>query len=161
MMRKVLPAALMGLAACAPASTPADPPTPGTQPPPLAQDRAQPVLALFEHVLVPYFAAGGAALPTTCATLRPAALTAAQEEALILRLPRLAPAARCRAAGAGYVDAITGKPAAAVQVYEFACADADHCTGWVMLPGKPATRYTMEFAGGTWRFAGDRRLLAR
>lgn len=148
-------------AACAPQSTPADPPTGPSPPAALAGDRAQPVLALFEHVLAPYFAAAGSAVPTTCASLRPTALTAQQEEALVLRFPRLAPAARCRPAGAGHVDSITGKPAAVVQVYEFACRDAANCTGWAMLPGMPATQYTMTFAGSAWQFAGDRRLLAQ
>lgn len=160
MKRLALVAPLL-VAACAPASTPADPPSGPAAPAPLARDRAQPVLALFEHVLEPYFAAGGTALPTTCASLRPTPLTAGQEEALILRLPRLAPAARCRAVGAAFEDTITRKPAAVVQVYEFACRDAANCTGWAMLPGRPATQYTMIFTGSAWQFTGDRRLLAQ
>lgn len=144
------------LAACAPATTPADSPT---VPTPLARDRSQPVLALFEHVLGGYFAAGSTSLPTTCVTLRPAPLKAEQEEALILRFVRLAPAARCRVQGSGVSDSITGQPASVVQVYDFACADADHCTGWAMLPGQPATRHALRFEAGEWHVVSDRRII--
>lgn len=156
MKRLAVAAAMLTAAACAPATTPADPPT---APPPLARDRSQPVLALFERVLGDYFAAGSARLPTTCAQLRPAALTAQQEQALILRFVRLAPAQRCRAAGSGLVDAVTGRPAAVVQVYDFACATPDQCAGWAMVPGQPATRHALRFEGGEWRFTSDRRIL--
>lgn len=155
-MKRLLTFFPLFLAACAPA-TPADPPT---GPVPLANDRTQPVLALFEHVLGHYFAAGSTSLPTTCATLRPATLNAQQEEALILRFVRLAPAARCRVQGSGTTDTITNQPAAVVQVYDFACAGADHCTGWAIQPGQPATRYAMRYEAGAWRFTSDRRILA-
>jgi len=127
--------------------------------PPLAADREQPALALFEHVLTGYFAAAGANGPTVCAALRPAALSAAQEKALIERFVRLAPAARCVSGASGPVDAITGDPAQMVQVYDFACASADACGGWVQAPGAPATRYAMRFEGGAWKFDGDRRII--
>ncbi len=129
--------------------------------PPLAADRAQPGLALFEHVLTGHFAAFGANPPTTCVVLRPTALSATQEAALIARFVRLAPASRCRAQGGGYVDAITGAPAQAVEVYDFVCRSPDACTGWVSAPGSPAKRYALSYEGGEWRFAADPRLLAQ
>jgi hypothetical protein len=135
----------------------------GGEPPPLsplASDREQPVLALFEHVLTGYFAGAGASGPTTCARLSPTPLTAEQETALIARFVRLAPAERCIAAGQGTVDAITGESAQAVQVYEFACRTPELCSGWVAAPGAPATRYAMRFEGGAWRFDSDRRIVA-
>jgi len=128
--------------------------------PPLAGDREQPVLALFEHVLTGYFAGAGASAPTTCARLSPGPLSAAQETALIERFVRLAPAERCIAGGQGTIDAITGDPAQAVQVYEFACQNPELCAGWVAVPGAPATRYAMRFEGGAWRFDSDRRIIA-
>jgi hypothetical protein len=128
--------------------------------PPLAGDREQPVLALFEHVLTGYFAGAGPGGPTTCAQLGPTPLTAEQETALIARFVRLAPAERCVAAGQGMADAITGEAAQAVQVYEFTCQSAALCSGWVAVPGAPATRYAMRFEGGAWRFDSDRRIIA-
>src|SRR5690242_15679103 len=115
---------------------------------PLAGDREQPVLALFEHVLTGYFAGAGATGPTTCARLSPRPLTAAQETALIKRFVRLAPAERCIAAGQGTVDVITGEVAQLVQVYEFACASPELCSGWAAVPGAPATRYALRFVDG-------------
>ena len=127
---------------------------------PLATDQAQPVLALFEHVLTGYFAGAGAGGPTTCARLAPTALSAAQERALIARFVRLAPAERCTSGAPGLVDAITGGAAAEVQVYAFACETPALCSGWVAVPGAPATRYAMRFEGGAWRFDSDRRIIA-
>ena len=127
---------------------------------PLAQDQEQPVLALFEHVLTGYFAGAGASGPTTCARLSPSPLTDVQERALIARFVRLAPAERCRLAGQGVVDAITGEAAQVVQVYDFACQSPELCSGWVQAPGAPATRYAIRFEGGAWRFDSDRRILA-
>jgi hypothetical protein len=146
--------AVSGLGACI--SGGGDPPPL----PPLAEDQRQPVLALFEHVLTGYFAEAGARGPTVCATLSPRPLTAEQEEALILRFVRLAPAARCRAHGSGVVDSITGEPARMVQVYEFACRSDTLCSGWAAVPGKPATRYAMRFDAGAWRFDADPRIIA-
>lgn len=128
--------------------------------PPLAQDQDQPVLALFEHVLAGYFAGTGTSGPTTCASLRPGGLTAEQEQALIVRFVRLAPAARCRTEGNGRVDTLTGGPAAAIEVYDFACRDETQCTGWASVPGRPATRYALRFEQGAWRIDGDTRIIA-
>jgi len=127
---------------------------------PLAHDRSQPALALFEHVLTDYFARVGANTPTVCASLVPRPLTAEQEQALIARFDRLAPADRCQAAAGGWRDAITGEAAEVVQLYDFACGSETSCTGWVRAPGKPATRYTLRFADGAWHFDGDPRILA-
>ena len=135
----------------------------GGEPPPLpslAQDEAQPALALFEHVLTGHFAAFGANPPTTCASLRPGPLTAAQEEALIARFVRLAPASRCLAARGGWQDSITGEPAQVVEVYDFACRTPTQCIGWASAPGSPAKRYAMSFENGQWRFTADPRLIA-
>jgi hypothetical protein len=135
----------------------------GGEPPPLAPlagDREQPVLALFEHALTGYFAGAGAAAPTTCAQFSPTPLTAEQETALIARFVRLAPAERCVAGAQGQTDAITGEPAQLVQIYAFACQEAGLCSGWVQVPGMPATRYAMRFEGGVWLFDSDRRILA-
>ena len=128
--------------------------------PPLAEDQEQPVLALFEHVLTGHFAAFGANPPTTCASLRPGPLSAQQEEALIVRFVRLAPASRCRAAAGGWSDAITDEPAQVVEVYDFTCRSTTQCTGWVNAPGSPAKRYAMQFQDGAWRFTADPRLIA-
>jgi hypothetical protein len=129
--------------------------------PRLAEDPSRPVLALFEHVLTGYFAEAGARGPTVCAALSPTALTADQEEALILRFVRLAPADRCReTGGGGWSDAITGEPAQVVHVYDFACREEAPCRGWVTAPGKPAMRYTMRFVDGIWRFDADPRVIA-
>jgi hypothetical protein len=154
MRKEIAIGVAFALGACA--SGGGEPPAPA----PLAGDREQPVLALFEHVLTGYFARAGAAGPTTCARLSPTPLTAEQETALIARFVRLAPAERCIAAGQGTVDAITGGPAQAVQVYEFACQSAELCSGWVAAPGAPAMRYAMRFEGGAWRFDSDRRIVA-
>ncbi|HYD24075.1 MAG TPA: hypothetical protein VEB68_04705 [Croceibacterium sp.] len=155
MLRRLVPlSASVLLAACV---------SGGGAPPPLpklAGDRGQPELALLEHALTGYFAGAGATAPTTCAALSPTALTAEQEEALIVRFARLAPIARCRAQGSGVVDAITGAPARLVQLYDFTCRDAGHCAGWVAAGGAPAMLYAMHFEGGTWRFAGDPRTVA-
>lgn len=134
----------------------------GAPPPlqPLAQDQAQPALALFEHVLTGYFAGAGAGAPTTCVSLAPTPLTAEQEEALIVRFVRLAPSARCRPQGSGVVDSITGDPARLVQVYQFACRDSAHCTALATVPAAPPTAYAMSFENGAWRFAGDPRTAA-
>jgi hypothetical protein len=128
--------------------------------PPLVEDQEQPALALFEHVLTGHFAAFGANPPTTCASLRPGPLTAEQEEALIARFVRLAPASRCIAARDQWRDAITDEPAQMIQVYDFACRTPTQCTGWVTAPGSPSKRYAMSFENGTWRFTADPRLIA-
>jgi hypothetical protein len=127
--------------------------------PVLAQDQGEPVLALFEHVLTGYFAGAGPNAPTTCAALRSGPLSAAQEQELIARFVRLAPAARCRAGAGGTVDALTGGPAVLVELADFACAQAA-CAGTVRLPGRPAARYALRFESGAWRFDGDAGVVA-
>jgi hypothetical protein len=147
--------AASGLAACV-SNEGGPPPLP-----PLAEDSSRPMLALFEHVLTGYFAEAGAQGPTVCAMLSPKPLSAEQEEALILRFVRLAPADRCRAAEDGtWRDAITGDIAQTVRVYDFACREEAPCSGWAQVPGRPATRYTLRFEGGAWRFDGDPRIIA-
>jgi hypothetical protein len=137
-------------------------PAAGSPLPPLARDREEPALALVEHVLTEHFAGQAAASdpPTTCVELKPTGLTAAQEEALIARFPRLAPRGRCETERPPPSDEFTGERAVLVQVYDFQCSDADHCTAWVSRPGSPAMRYTLTFESGAWSFAGDRRILA-
>jgi hypothetical protein len=155
-MRKDLVVGMvLALGACASGGGAPPPPAP------LAGDREQPVLALFEHVLTGYFAAAGASGPTTCARLSPDPLSAEQEQELIVRFVRLAPAERCVSAAQGTVDAITGAPAQVVQLYQFACQVPGLCSGWVAAPGAPATRYAMRFGGGAWRFDSDRRIIAQ
>lgn len=130
--------------------------------PPLAANRDAPALALAEHVLAAHFAAEERAdPPTTCLALSPEPLDAAQEAALIVRFPRLAPRARCATAPPPPSDGVTGERAVVVQIYRFACADATHCTAWASRPGQPATRYTMAYENGAWQIEGDRRLLAQ
>lgn len=140
MLRWVTLFAIVPLAACVSGAT-------GPLPK-LSDDPDQPELALFEHVLTGHFAAapGG---PRTCAALLPSSLTAKQEKALIDRFVRLSPASQC------------GEGDAVVQVYDFACAGEGLCTGWVSRPGSPATRYAMRFEGGSWRFDGDLRVIAK
>jgi hypothetical protein len=157
-MRPHLLVFILLLAGCVPAPQGEDAPPPPY--PALSADRAQPLLALAEHVLGSHFVGDTAGMPSTCLVVRPTALTAQQEEDLVLRFTRLAPAQRCRADGAGHVDTITGQPAQVIQLYDFACTAATRCTGWAMLPGQPATRYTMDYRDGAWAFAGDRRLIA-
>jgi hypothetical protein len=131
-------------------------------PPPLAAlaaDRDEPVLALFERALSGYFTSAGQNSPTTCAQLSPMPLAAGQEEALILRFVRLAPAARCRAEGSGVVDVVTGKPAALVQVYEFRCVSETLCTAWVTYPGAPSQRHTIRYRDGFWKHDADPRII--
>jgi len=77
-----------------------------------------------------------------------------------VRFVRLAPAERCQSGAQGPVDAITGAPAHEVQVYQFACQSPELCSGWVQVPGAPASRYAMRFEGGVWRFDSDRRIIA-
>ena len=135
----------------------------GGEPPPLpslSEDQEQPALALFEHILTGHFATFGANPPTTCAALRPGPLSDEQEEALIVRFVRLAPASRCVAAAGGWRDAITEEPAQVVEVYDFACRAPTQCTGWAAAPGSPAARYAMRFEAGRWSFTRDPRLIA-
>jgi len=139
---KILAGLFLILGACVSASG---------DPPPLAEDAEQPVLALFEHVLVAHFAALGANPPTTCVSLRPGPLSAEQEEALIARFVRLAPKSRCQ---------VAAETAQTIEVYEFACRTPTQCTGWVSAPGAPARRYAMSFESGAWRFTADPRLIA-
>jgi hypothetical protein len=154
MQRHLALGAILSLGACASGGGVPPPPAP------LAEDRKQPVLALFEHVLTGYFVAAGVGGPTVCPALSPDALSPEREQALIVRFVRLAPAERCSAGEQGTVDAITGEPAAVVQVYEFYCRSSELCSGWVQVPGAPATRYAMRFGDGMWRFDSDRRILA-
>jgi len=153
-MRKIVIGMTLALGACI--SGGGEPPPL----PPLAEDREQPVLALFEHVLTGHFATFGANPPTTCAQLRPGPLSDEQEEALIIRFVRLAPASRCVAAGSGWRDAITEEPAQVIEVYDFVCRTPTQCTGWVAAPGSPAKRYALRFESGIWRFTADLRLIA-
>jgi len=148
--------AVGALAACVAEPAPAPPL------PPLAADPEAPALALIEHVLAEHFAGEAAAAdpPTTCVELSPDGLTAAQEQALIARFPRLAPRARCETNEPPPSDEFTGERAVVVQVYELECSDAARCTAWVARPNRPALRYTMAYEGGSWRFSGDPRLLA-
>jgi hypothetical protein len=153
-MRKIVISMTLALGACI--SGGGEPPPL----PPLAEDREKPVLALFEHVLTGHFATFGANPPTTCARLRPDPLSDEQEEALIVRFVRLAPASRCVAAGSGWRDAITEEPAQVAEIYDFACPSPTQCRGWVAAPGSPAARYAMRFEAGEWRFTRDPRLIA-
>lgn len=154
MRKAIFPGLALTLGACV-AGGGAPPPLP-----PLAQDQEQPALALLEHVLTGHFAAFGANPPTTCVVLRPEPLSAGQEEALIIRFVRLAPASRCVPAAGGWRDALTEKPAQVVELYDFACRAPDLCTGWISTPGSPAARYAMRFEGSQWRFTRDPRLIA-
>ena len=61
---------MLSLGACASGSGAPPPPAP------LAEDREQPVLALFEHVLTGFFAGAGPDAPTTCARFSPTPLEA-------------------------------------------------------------------------------------
>ena len=154
MRREIAIGMAFALGACASGGGQLPPPAP------LSGDPEQPMLALFEHVLTGHFAAFGANPPTTCAMLRPGPLTAEQEEALIVRFVRLAPASRCVAAAGVWRDAITNEPAQVVEAYDFACPASDRCTGWVAAPGSPAKRYALRFENGAWRFTADPRLIA-
>lgn len=150
-----LAVAILAVPACAPPLQDASVPT-------LAQDRAAPGAALLEQALTGFFDGPGAAAdpPTVCVELSPGTLPAAQEEALMARFPRLAPRDRCEQAP-GLMDRITGERAVLLQAYGFTCSDPDHCTGWTNAPGRPATRWTMQWQDGAWTFASDRRLIAQ
>src|SRR5690606_9417293 len=151
--RLALVIATSSLAACV--SGGGIPPAPA----PLAQNADEPALALLEYVLTGHFAAFGANPPTTCAVLRPGPLSAQQEEALITRFVRLAPASRCVAEGESWRDAITGAPAQVVQLYDFSCRTSEQCSGWVAAAGTPV-RYAMRFEDDAWRMIRDPRALA-
>ncbi|BBC72458.1 conserved hypothetical protein [Altererythrobacter sp. B11] len=167
-MRLPLLSTVALLGACTTAPADGDPPPP----PPLAADMRAPVLALFEHAVEAYFAGAGDLPPTTCAVFRSegdnhgdSGLSAAQEERLLKRFPRLAPADRCQWDGSKYADSITGDPATVIDVYRFRCEGDSACTGWVNTRGQgacePAAQYRMRFAEGRWRFTRDERVLAQ
>jgi hypothetical protein len=146
-----LSTAMLLLSGCVVQSSPPPPVMP-----PLSADRAQPALALIEHVLEGHFA-GPAALadpPTTCVELRPGGLAPQQEQALIARFPRLAPRDRCETEPPPASDGFTGEQAVVVLVHDFACSDAAHCAGWLNMPGSAPTRYAMTYEDGAWRIAG-------
>lgn len=156
-MRRLIPAlAVLPLAACV------APQADGSAPRPLAGDQARPQLALLEQVLREHFAGrgSGAEAPTTCVSRLPRPLTVDEEQALMARFVRLAPLARCRTGPDGPIDSIVGTRAEVIELYEFACTDAAHCLGWINRPGRPATRYAMEWQDGAWRFASDARLIS-
>ncbi|AKH41320.1 hypothetical protein FHS61_003217 [Altererythrobacter atlanticus] len=165
-MRGIALLAAMLLAGCttaAPDGADGDVPPPA----PFANDPQQPLLALFEHVIGDYFALAGDDAPTTCAILRDggeagSGLTADQEEALLLRFPRLAPAGRCQWDGQQYADSITGDRATVIDIYQFACDDPRNCSGSVNIRGpgacRPAVQYSMLYAGDAWQFARSERL---
>jgi len=154
MPRDIVPLLALALGACVSGG--------GAPPPlaPLAEDAEQPMLALFEHVLTGHFATFGASSPTVCAVLRSGELSAEQEQALMTRFVRLAPASGCKAAGAEWRDAITDEPAQVIEVYDFVCREPLRCTGWAIAPQRPATRYAMRFEDGAWRFTADLRMIA-
>lgn len=165
-MRKIVALSVPLLAACTTAASDTDPPPP----PPLALDQDQPMLALFEHVIGDYFAFAGEAPPTTCAILRTGkdgetGLSAEQEEALLKRFSRLAPAGRCEWDGEKYADSFTGDKATVIDIYQFACKDGASCSGWVNVRGpsacRPAVQYRMSYSAGSWQFERDERLLAQ
>jgi len=129
----------------------------------LARDRAAPGPALLEHALADFFTGPGPGTredpPTVCVELSPGGLQPSDEEALMARFPRLAPRDRCQL-DERWTDRITGERAVLLQAYSFACADADHCTGWINARRRPATRWTMVWQDGAWQFASDRRMVA-
>jgi hypothetical protein len=143
MIRLLSVALPLSLAACAYGSG-GPPPLP-----PLAEDQAQPGLALAEHVLAAYFAENPSP-PMVCVSMAPRRFDDAQEKSLIVRFPRLAPFDRC-----------SGAPAQVLQIYEFACDTPVTCSGWANVPGRPSTRYVLRWQDGSWRFAADLRLIER
>ena len=137
--------------------------------PPLATDRAEPRLALAEHLLAEYFASDIVASPTICLAVSDgrseAALPPDQETALVARFPRLAPFARCTWAQGGWRDTESDEPALVFTIHNFACASETACSGWASYTAgattSPSTLYRMAYEGGRWTFERDRRLIAQ
>ena len=135
---------------------------------PLAADRAQPKLALVEHLLTNYFGSDIASPPTVCAALSDgrsqSALPPDQEIQLIERFPQLAPLSRCVWNGSAWRDSETEAPALVFTVHSFSCASETKCSGWAGYTAgdtsSPSALYRMEFAAGRWSFERDRRLIA-
>lgn len=136
--------------------------------PPLAADRAEPRLALAEHLLAEYFASDIADRPTVCLAVSDGrsetALPPVQETALIARFPRLAPFARCSWSPQGWRDAESDVAALVFTIHSFTCADEARCSGWASYTAgaisAPSALYRMAFAAGRWSFERDLRLIA-
>ena len=151
-MRRLIPLGALLPCACAP--------VPYTAAlPPLAANRAMPAAALLEHALVTHAAgqAGTGRAPEACVDLLPGGLPAEQAAALKARFPQIAPRDRCAqrlASGAA------ANGTWVIRAYEMACADAEHCTGWISISGGMATKWTMRWRDGRWMFSADPRLMA-
>ena len=128
----------------------------------LAKDRSAPELALLEHRLYREFTVGDGER-TICAARRMSdggveALTANQEERLILRFPRLAPFERCTLVDDLYRDVEAGRPAALIDYTPLVCENATHCfgsSGW--RPGRApyaGTDYELTYRG-YWQVRED------
>ncbi len=136
--------------------------------PPLAADRAEPRLALAEHLLAEYFASDIADRPTVCLAVSEgrseAALPPEQETALLTRFARLAPLARCTWGAQGWRDAESEVAALVFTIHSFTCAGETSCSGWASYTAgsapAPSALYRMAFAGGRWSFERDLRLIA-
>ena len=135
--------------------------------PPLAMERAEPRLALAEHVLEEYFTSDIVAPPTICLAVSEGgalgALPPEQETALIARFPRLAPFSRCAWREGGWRDARTGEPALVFTIHGFTCESAEQCRGWASYTAgatsSPSALYRMTYRSGRWNFERDLRLI--
>ena len=167
---RIAAATLMGallLAGCAHPEEPAQDDDAGTDLPSLAADRAQPQLALADHLLGNYFASDVSMRPTVCVAVsdgrEDVALEPAHERELMMRYEALSPLSGCALIDGGWQDAVSNEPALVFTIHSFTCADADHCTGFgSYVSGRQSSlssRYTMLYEGGAWGFTRDDRLL--
>ena len=135
----------------------------------VADDPDHPELALLEVRLAEHFGKFGATPPTTCAGFTPGtsidrrklgALSAEDEQRLMLRFPDLAPFDRCKPIDNGpgtkfFVDSITGEPAAMFDVHQLECSSPTRCrayAGYTLDQQRNGWRfYEARFADGKWR----------
>ena len=169
-MRRVVAASLIGtvlLAGCVPPEDAVQGSAAGTRLPSLAADRAQPRLALADHLLGNYFASDVSTRPTVCVAVNDGredvALDPALERELMMRYEALSPLSGCALIDGGWQDAVSNEPALVFTIHSFTCADADHCTGFgSYVSGRQSSlssRYTLLYEGDAWGFTRDDRLL--
>lgn len=135
--------------------------------PPLAADRAEPRLALAEHLLAGYFTADIVAPPTVCLAIsegrQPDGLPPGQETALIARFARLAPFARCGWQEGAWRDVASEEPALVFTIHSFECSSDVACQAWAGYTAgatsSSSALYRMAYADGRWTFERDRRLI--
>ena len=122
-----------------------------------AGDPDAPQLALLEFRIEREYVRYGSARLLCAAVGRADAqqpLAEEDQQRLMIRFPALAPLSRCEMREGEYVDAITGEPAAVIELFDFTCDTATRCHGsagfryGANVAG--FTIYDLEYAG-YWR----------